>query len=143
MAAIATIIITIAITAKTSRCWRRGPRKRAFFVLGSSLQQIWHVRRCCVIEKPAPGVWRCPDSLLASHLFSRRFLMRRSLTLAGLTVATLVASIAGAAAPQPMGCVQVGVLECRGGASVGFIVGSVTNLGCVLRIDGLPEDRYT
>ncbi len=38
--------------------------------------------------------------------------------------------------------VQVGILECRGGASVGFIVGSVTNLGCVLRIDGMPEDRY-
>ena len=68
--------------------------------------------------------------------------MRRSLTLAGLTVATLVASIAGASAQQPMARVQVGVLECRGGASVGFIVGSVTNLGCVLRIDGLPEDRY-
>jgi hypothetical protein len=68
--------------------------------------------------------------------------MRRSLTLAGLSVATLVASIAGASAQQPMSRVQVGVLECRGGASVGFIVGSVTNLGCVLRIDGLPEDRY-
>ena len=40
------------------------------------------------------------------------------------------------------GRVQVGVLECRGGASVGFIVGSVTNLGCVLRVEGLPEDRY-
>ena len=68
--------------------------------------------------------------------------MRRSLILAGLTVATLVASIAGACAQQPRPRVQIGVLECRGGASVGFIVGSVTNLGCVLRIDGLPEDRY-
>jgi hypothetical protein len=38
--------------------------------------------------------------------------------------------------------VQVGILECRGGASVGFIVGSVTNLGCVLRAEGMPEDRY-
>ncbi len=37
--------------------------------------------------------------------------------------------------------VQVGILECRGGASVGFIVGSVTNLGCVLRANGY-EDRY-
>ena len=37
---------------------------------------------------------------------------------------------------------QIGILECRGGASVGFIVGSVTNLGCVLRVDGMPEDRY-
>ena len=38
--------------------------------------------------------------------------------------------------------VQVGVLECRGAASVGFIVGSVTNLGCVFRSDNMPEDRY-
>jgi hypothetical protein len=37
--------------------------------------------------------------------------------------------------------VQLGVLECRGGATVGFIVGSVTNLGCVLRGNGY-EDRY-
>jgi len=68
--------------------------------------------------------------------------MRRSFILAGVAVATLVASFAGAHAQQPMQRVQVGVLECRGGSSVGFIVGSVTNLGCVLRIDGLPEDRY-
>src|SRR6202022_548965 len=68
--------------------------------------------------------------------------MRRSLVLAGVTVATLVASLAGANAQQPMTRVQVGVLECRGGASIGFIVGSVTNLGCVLRVDGMPEDRY-
>ena len=45
-------------------------------------------------------------------------------------------------AQQPVQRVKVGVLECRGGASVGFIVGSVTNLGCVFRVDGLPEDRY-
>jgi hypothetical protein len=45
-------------------------------------------------------------------------------------------------AQQPAQRVQVGVLECRGGASVGFIVGSVTHLGCILRADGLPEDRY-
>ncbi len=51
------------------------------------------------------------------------------------------ASISGANAQQVQR-VQVGVLECRGGASVGFIVGSVTNLGCVLRVDGMPEDRY-
>jgi hypothetical protein len=68
--------------------------------------------------------------------------MRRSLILAGLTIATLVTSLAGACAQQPMQRLQVGVLECRGGASIGFIVGSVTNLGCVLRAEGLPEDRY-
>jgi hypothetical protein len=68
--------------------------------------------------------------------------MRRSFILAGVAVTMLVASFAGAHAQQPMQRVQVGILECRGGSSVGFIVGSVTNLGCVLRVDGMPEDRY-
>jgi len=68
--------------------------------------------------------------------------MRRSILLAGAALVSLAASIAGTQAQQPMQRVQVGVLECRGGASIGFIVGSVTNLGCVLRIDGQPEDRY-
>ncbi|HSZ96420.1 MAG TPA: DUF992 domain-containing protein [Bradyrhizobium sp.] len=67
--------------------------------------------------------------------------MRRLITLAGIAATMLVAPFAGASAQQPER-VQVGVLECRGGASIGFIVGSVTNLGCVLRINGLPEDRY-
>lgn len=65
--------------------------------------------------------------------------MRRLLILAGFAVAMFVASFATASAQQS---VQVGVLECRGGASVGFIVGSVTNLGCVLRVNGMPDDRY-
>ena len=68
--------------------------------------------------------------------------MRRSFTLAGIAATTLVASFAGANAQQPIQRVQVGILECRGAASMGFVVGSVTNLGCVLRADGMPEDRY-
>jgi hypothetical protein len=68
--------------------------------------------------------------------------MRRSLLLTGAAIAMLVTSIAGANAQAPITRVQVGILECRGGASVGFIVGSVTNLGCVLRAEGMPEDRY-
>ncbi|WP_029583400.1 DUF992 domain-containing protein [Bradyrhizobium sp. URHD0069] len=68
--------------------------------------------------------------------------MRRSFILAWAAVATLVTLFAGAKAQQPMQAVQVGILECRGGASVGFIVGSVTHLGCVLRGEGVPEDRY-
>jgi Protein of unknown function (DUF992) len=68
--------------------------------------------------------------------------MRRSLLLAGAAIIMLATSIAGAKAQQPMTRVQVGVLECRGGTSIGFIVGSVTNLGCVLRTEGMPEDRY-
>jgi Protein of unknown function (DUF992) len=64
--------------------------------------------------------------------------MRRLIILAGIAAA-LTASFTGANAQER---VQVGVLECRGGTSIGFIVGSVTNLGCVLRVDGFPEDRY-
>ena len=65
--------------------------------------------------------------------------MRRSIILAGVAATLLVVSFTGAHTQQPR--VQVGVLECRGGSSVGFIVGSVTNLGCVLRANGY-EDRY-
>ena len=80
-------------------------------------------------------------SLLASLFSAGDYFMRRSLILAAAALAMLAASIGGASAQQ-MQRVQVGILECRGGASVGFIVGSVTNLGCVLRADGMPEDRY-
>jgi hypothetical protein len=65
----------------------------------------------------------------------------RSAALAGLAAVALAGSFAGAQAQQ-MHRVRVGVLECRGGASIGFVVGSVTHLGCLLRADGLPEDRY-
>src|SRR5439155_25791664 len=83
------------------------------------------------------------SSILCSHHIFQAgdFFMRRSLILASATLAVLAVSIGGANAQQVQR-VQVGVLECRGGASVGFIVGSVTNLGCVLRADGMPEDRY-
>ena len=66
--------------------------------------------------------------------------MRRNYILA-CAAAALLTSIATGQAQQPLQRVQVGILECRGGASVGFIVGSVTNLGCVLRGNGY-EDRY-
>src|ERR1700710_68096 len=68
--------------------------------------------------------------------------MRRPFILASVAASLLVASLGAIRAQQPLQRVQVGILECRGGASVGFIVGSVTNLGCVLRNQGMPEDRY-
>jgi hypothetical protein len=64
--------------------------------------------------------------------------MRPLLTLAGVVFALLAPAAASA---QPAR-VQVGMLECRGGASIGFIVGSVTNLGCVLRATGQPDAYY-
>ncbi|HWZ38372.1 MAG TPA: DUF992 domain-containing protein [Bradyrhizobium sp.] len=68
--------------------------------------------------------------------------MRRSVLLGAMAATLLAAPLFSADAQAPVTRVQVGVLECRGGASVGFIVGSVTNLGCVLRVEGVPEDRY-
>jgi hypothetical protein len=75
-------------------------------------------------------------------LFFGAFPMLRFLLRAGMAAAMLDGLLVAAQAQQPMPRVQVGVLECRGGASVGFVVGSVTNLGCVLRIEGFAEDRY-
>ena len=62
--------------------------------------------------------------------------MRRSVTAAAIAATLLTSS---ASAQAPMDRVRVGVLECRGGTSIGFVVGSVTNLGCVLRVEGVPE----
>jgi hypothetical protein len=93
-------------------------------------------------------LWHRTATAAGTALFSARitflcgdYFMRHSPIIAAAALAMLTASITSASA-QPAQRVQVGVLECRGGASVGFIVGSVTNLGCVLRADGMPEDRY-
>jgi hypothetical protein len=68
--------------------------------------------------------------------------MRRSAFHAAALATTLMSLVVAADAQQPIQRVQIGILECRGAPSVGFIVGSVTNLGCVLRAEGMPEDRY-
>jgi hypothetical protein len=81
-------------------------------------------------------------SFLCPHHFSAGdYFMVRSFIIAGAFLGLMGASVELASAQAPQR-VQVGVLECRGGASVGFIVGSVTHLGCVFRADGVPEDRY-
>jgi hypothetical protein len=64
--------------------------------------------------------------------------MRRLSALFAGAALLLASSVAASAQSR----VQVGVLECRGGSSVGFIVGSVTNLSCVLRSSYLPADYY-
>src|ERR1700755_2404470 len=86
------------------------------------------------------GIARLTDPKLASHFSAGDFFMRRLVILAAVAISGLAVSFASA--QQPLTRLQVGVLECRGGASVGFIVGSVTNLGCVLRSPGLPDDFY-
>lgn len=65
--------------------------------------------------------------------------MRR---LSALLAVAAVIGIGSFAQAQQPSRVQVGVLECRGGASVGFVIGSVTNLSCVLRSAGRPDDFY-
>ncbi|MGY3131920.1 hypothetical protein ACVWZM_002602 [Bradyrhizobium sp. USDA 4501] len=67
---------------------------------------------------------------------------RRSTVLTAFAGAMLTALVSPVQAQQPAQKVQVGVLECKGGPSIGFIVGAVTNLACALRINGLPEDYY-
>jgi Protein of unknown function (DUF992) len=54
-----------------------------------------------------------------------------------------IALFASAVSVNAQSRTQIGVLECRGGTSIGMIVGSVTNLGCVLRAAGRPDDIYT
>ena len=123
----------------------KGPRSGPFLRFAGARHapgKFWHGSGHCGIESGAPRARRAFFvSLLASHFSAGDYFMRRSLILAGAALAALASSIGGANAQQVQR-VQVGVLECRGGASVGFIVGSVTNLGCVLRADGMPEDRY-
>ena len=67
--------------------------------------------------------------------------MRRLSTVLSVASAALVATAALVHAQS--GRTPVGVLECRGGPKVGMVVGSVTNLGCVFRSDGRPDDLYT
>ena len=46
------------------------------------------------------------------------------------------------AVPAPAQQVQAGLLECRGGGSVGFIIGSITELSCIYRPDFGPRQAY-
>lgn len=66
--------------------------------------------------------------------------MRRLSSYLFITLAILAASFAVVNAQSRT---QVGVLECRSPGSVGLIVGSVTNFGCVFRAAGRGDDLYT
>jgi hypothetical protein len=66
--------------------------------------------------------------------------MHRLPSILCIALATLAGSFVSANAQSRT---QVGILECRSPGSVGLIVGSVTNFGCVLRVDGRPDDLYT
>jgi len=44
--------------------------------------------------------------------------------------------------PAPGGMARVGILECTGGPSAGYLVGSVTNLNCMLTRNGRRVEPY-
>ena len=90
--------------------------------------------------------------------------MRRFAALASSTSAILIVTVVVATAQQPppysrapygpavypsvsytppaAGLTRVGVLECSGGPSAGFIVGSQTNLNCMLTRNGRRVEPY-
>jgi Protein of unknown function (DUF992) len=57
----------------------------------------------------------------------------------GIAIAALVVPVAGASALPP---VRAGVLECRGGQNVGYVVGSVTSLECIFQSEGRRPEPY-
>jgi hypothetical protein len=50
--------------------------------------------------------------------------------------------VSASAMPASAQQVQAGILECRSGGPVGFIVGSVTELSCIFRPDQGPRQLY-
>jgi len=59
-----------------------------------------------------------------------------------LSVIAAVALLAASAMPASAQQIQAGMLECRGGGSVGFVLGSVTELSCIYRPDVGPRQAY-
>ena len=68
--------------------------------------------------------------------------MRRSSVLVAFA-ATLATLSSTAALAQQQARVQVGVLECKGGPTVGLVLGSVNTLSCTLRNGNQILDNYT
>lgn len=58
------------------------------------------------------------------------------------SVFAALALLAASAMPASAQQVQAGMLECRGGGSVSFIIGSVTELSCIYRPDLGPRQAY-
>jgi Protein of unknown function (DUF992) len=50
--------------------------------------------------------------------------------------------VSASAIPASAQQVQAGVLECRSGGTIGFLVGSVTELSCLYRPDYGPRQAY-
>lgn len=57
-----------------------------------------------------------------------------------LFAAAMLVSVS--AMPASAQQVQAGILECRSGGTIGFIIGSVTELSCIFRPDFGPRQLY-
>src|SRR5215813_6518504 len=79
----------------------------------------WHFR-------PVPPLFNCGEQIMRLSTFL-------------IAATALAGSIASAHAVQS---VRAGVLECRGGQNVGFVVGSVANLECVFQSPGHRPQAY-
>jgi Protein of unknown function (DUF992) len=72
-----------------------------------------------------------------TFVFAEIGLMRLS------TIIIAAAALAGSfATANAVPAVQAGLLECRGGQNVGFVVGSVANLECVFQSPGRRPEAY-
>src|SRR5947207_9461533 len=60
-------------------------------------------------------------------------------SISAIAMAALMAPIASANALPPA---RAGILQCQGGQNVGFVVGSVTSLECVLQSEGRRPEPY-
>ncbi len=59
-----------------------------------------------------------------------------------LSALAAFAALVLSSAPASAQYTQVGTLECRGGESISFVVGSVSNLNCIYRPDAGPAQQY-
>jgi hypothetical protein len=57
-------------------------------------------------------------------------------------LAIFSALVLSSASASAQGRVQVGILECTGGETAGFIIGSVTDLSCMFRPEVGPQQAY-
>jgi hypothetical protein len=58
------------------------------------------------------------------------------------SIVAAVMLVSASAMPASAQQVQAGVLECRSGGTIGFIIGSVTELSCLYRPDFGPRQAY-
>ena len=59
-----------------------------------------------------------------------------------LSALAALAVLAFSSAPATAQVTQLGTLECRGGKSISFVVGSVSDLNCIYKPDYGPAQQY-